>query len=74
MPTTICFSYPENVSPDRRRPTNSACFGYSADAPSGQRSGKTNTTCFSFLWDIPPDGSTQGPGSSGKTSSTCFGY
>jgi hypothetical protein len=73
MPTSTCFSYAENVSPDRRRPTNSACFSYSADEPSGQCSGKTNTTCFSFLGDIPPGG-TQGPGSSGKTSSTCFRY
>lgn len=74
MPYSSCFSYQESASPGGRGRTTSACFSSPADVPSGQRSGMTNTTCFSFLWEIPPGGSTQGPGSSGKTSSTCFRY
>jgi hypothetical protein len=53
MPSSICFSYPENVPPDRQGPTNSACFGYSVGELLDQGGGKTTTACFSCQSDIP---------------------
>ena len=73
MPYSSCFSYQESASQGRRGPTNSACFSYSADVPSGQRGGGTNSTCFSYQSDVLPGGAVQ-PSLDGKTSTTCFRY
>jgi hypothetical protein len=73
MPYSTCFSYQESAVPGRRGPTNTACFSYSADVPSGQRSGRTNSTCFSYQSDVLPGGAVR-PSPGGKTSTTCFRY
>jgi len=80
MTMTMRFSYPGNESPGTRGKTNSACFRYSAEAPSGQCGGGTNSTCFGYSPDVPPEAGNLGtaqpalPGLRQMPVATCFRY